>query len=137
MASLVIDDAPIDSRRKAKKARLIPKVYEVDPLECTRWGATLRIIALIDDADVIERILRHLGRWDPPPEPITFTDPDPPVPKGETLPLAYHPVQGIALGAIRKVPCSPITGSTPGTSQFSSTGPLATTITRPLSRNPG
>lgn len=26
------------------------------------------IHALVDDADVIERILRHLDRWDPTPE---------------------------------------------------------------------
>jgi len=45
---------------KANWARLIQKIYEVDPLECPNCGAAMRIIALIDDADVIERILRHL-----------------------------------------------------------------------------
>jgi len=34
--------------------------YEVDPLECLNCGASMRIIALIDDAEVIERILQHL-----------------------------------------------------------------------------
>ena len=28
----------------------------------------MRIIALIDDAGVIERILKHLSGWDPQPE---------------------------------------------------------------------
>lgn len=60
--SPVIDDMPVDTRRKANWARLIQKVYEVDPLECSHCGATLRIIALIDDGNVIERILRHLDR---------------------------------------------------------------------------
>ena len=55
-------------RRKASWARLIQKVYEVDPLECTHCGATMRIVALIDDAGVIERILKHLSVWDPQPE---------------------------------------------------------------------
>ena len=94
--SIVIDETPVDTRRKANWARLIQKVYEVDPLECTRCGATMRVIALIDDADVIERILRHLTVWDPPPEPRSATGPDPPVPKGETLALTYHPVPDIA-----------------------------------------
>lgn len=75
---------------------MIQKVYEVDPLECTRCGGTLRIIALIDDGDVIERILRHLNVWHPAPETITATGPDPPLPEGETLPLTYHPVPDIA-----------------------------------------
>jgi len=42
-------------------------------------GQQMRIIALIDEADVIERILRHLGLWEAgvrvdaardPPEPV-------------------------------------------------------------------
>ncbi len=45
--------------------------YEVDPLECTHCGATMRIIAIIDRADVVERILNHLNVWDPPPETST------------------------------------------------------------------
>ena len=56
----IIDDSPVDTRRKADRARLIQKVYEVAPLECPICGATMRIIALIDDADVVERILKHL-----------------------------------------------------------------------------
>ena len=44
-----IDESPVDARRKANWARLIQKVYEIHPLECPDCGATLRIIALIDD----------------------------------------------------------------------------------------
>ena len=49
-----------------------------DPLLCPRCHHEMRIIALIDEADVIERILRHLGLWEvgvrvdaarDPPEP--------------------------------------------------------------------
>jgi hypothetical protein len=94
--SPVIDDMPVDTRRKANWARLIQKVYEVDPLECSHCGAALRITALIDDGNVIERILRHLDRWDPTPETSSSTGPDPPLPEGETLPLTYHPVPDIA-----------------------------------------
>ncbi len=34
---------------RSRGARLIEKVYEVDRVECPACGATLRIIALIDD----------------------------------------------------------------------------------------
>ena len=46
-------------------ARLIKKVYEVDPLECPRCKGPMRVIALINDAGVVQRILKHLGLWAP------------------------------------------------------------------------
>jgi hypothetical protein len=94
--SIRIEEQPANTRRKASWARLIQKVYEVDPLECANCGATMRVIALIDDAGVIERILKHLDAWDPQPDTLTPAGPDPPVPEGETLPLTYHPVPDIA-----------------------------------------
>jgi hypothetical protein len=52
-------------------ARLIKKVYEADPLVCPRCSGPLKIISLIGDGPVIEKILRHLKLWDrlerPPP----------------------------------------------------------------------
>lgn len=39
----------------------------VDPLKCPNCGAAMRIIELIDDAAVIERILRNLNAWDSGP----------------------------------------------------------------------
>ncbi len=56
----------------------------------------MRIIALIDQAEVIERILKHLNAWDPIPGTISCAGPDPPLPKGETLPITYHPLPHIA-----------------------------------------
>ena len=54
-------------------ARLIKKVYEADPLVCPRCSGRLKIISLIGDGPVIEKILRHLKLWDrqerPPPPP--------------------------------------------------------------------
>ena len=46
-----------------KWRELIKKVWEADPLLCPRCQKEMRIIALIDERDVIERILRHLGLW--------------------------------------------------------------------------
>ena len=95
--ALLSTTRPVDTARSANWARLIQKVYEVDSLECTPPRRhTLRIIALIDDGDVVKQILKHLNVWDPPPDTIASTGPDPPVPKGETLPLTYHPVPDIA-----------------------------------------
>ena len=42
---------------------LIKKVWEVDPLTCPRCVSEMRIISLIQDPDVIRRILKHLGLW--------------------------------------------------------------------------
>jgi Zn finger protein HypA/HybF involved in hydrogenase expression len=65
-------------RRPSRKWReLIQKVWEADPLLCPNCQQEMRIIALIDEEKVIERILRHLGLWEEPvdvsrgpPEPI-------------------------------------------------------------------
>ena len=55
----------IAARARSAWARLIHKVYEVDPLACPKCGAPMHVIALIDDATVIRRILEHLGLWAP------------------------------------------------------------------------
>jgi hypothetical protein len=51
----------------------------------------MRVIALIEDPAVIERILSWLCLWHPRPA----CGPAPPV-EGASLPLAYHPVPDIA-----------------------------------------
>ena len=60
-------------RRRSSWARLIKKVYEADPLVCPRCSGPLKIISLIGEGAVIEKILRHLKLWDrpkrPPPAP--------------------------------------------------------------------
>jgi hypothetical protein len=53
-------------------ARLIQKIYEVDPLICPKCQGTMRVIGSIDDPSVIRAILEHLGLWlaraRPPPK---------------------------------------------------------------------
>ena len=44
-------------------ARLIQKVYEVSPLACPRCKKQMRVVAVIDNIEVIRRILEHLGLW--------------------------------------------------------------------------
>jgi hypothetical protein len=41
-------------------ARLLAKIYEVDPLRCPRCGCQMRVLAVITDPPQILRILRHL-----------------------------------------------------------------------------
>ncbi len=49
-------------RIPSKKWReLIEKVGEADPLQCLKCSREMRIVSLIDEKDVIERIRRHLG----------------------------------------------------------------------------
>ena len=42
---------------------MIKKVWEADPLLCPKFQKEMRIVSLINERDVIERILRHLGLW--------------------------------------------------------------------------
>jgi hypothetical protein len=53
-------------------ARLIRKIYEVDPLVCPKCKGAMRIISSIEDPSVIRSILAHLGLWltraRPPPK---------------------------------------------------------------------
>jgi ribosomal protein S27E len=63
-------------------ARLIQKVYEVDPLICPKCQGEMRVISIIEDQAIIKKILQHLGIWetrshDPPackiPHTVEFT----------------------------------------------------------------
>ena len=42
-------------------ARLIKKIYEVDPLVCPKCQRVMRIVSSIEDPTVIRDILKHLG----------------------------------------------------------------------------
>jgi hypothetical protein len=56
---------PKPRRIPSKKWReLIKKVWEADPLLCPKCQKEMRIVSLIDERAVIERILRHLGLWE-------------------------------------------------------------------------
>jgi len=51
------------SAAKRAWARLIKQVYEADPLICPKCTGPMRIIAFIEQPEVIEKILTHLGLW--------------------------------------------------------------------------
>jgi hypothetical protein len=50
---------------------LIQKTYHVNPLLCPNFLESIRIILLIDDSQIIKKILKHLDLWEvkrkPPP----------------------------------------------------------------------
>ncbi len=48
-------------RGSASRGRLIAKVYQVDPLVCTRCGKRMSIVAFVTDKAALGRILEHLG----------------------------------------------------------------------------
>ena len=52
-------------------ARLIQKIYNVDPLVCSKCFGRMKVISFIEDPDIIKKILKHLGLWlvksKPPP----------------------------------------------------------------------
>jgi len=62
-------------------ARLISKVYHVDPLTCRECGGRLQIVAYINDHFTIKKILDHLGLSPPeferPPPDTRYVPVDP------------------------------------------------------------
>ena len=53
-------------------ARLIQKIYEVDPLTCPKCASRMQVISVIEQPEIIKKILKHLGLWGvkarPPPK---------------------------------------------------------------------
>ena len=98
----VIDVSAHKARRipSAKWRELIKKVWEADPLLCPRCAREMKIVALIDDREVIERILRHLGLWEqgvrvtpatgPPPQTVIEPWLDDPFPDYDTEPVTMY-----------------------------------------------
>jgi hypothetical protein len=73
------------SAAKRAWARLIKQVYEVDPLVCTQCGGLMRVIALIEQPEIIEKILAHLGLWPAPSHSPPDAVPAAPLPAPECV----------------------------------------------------
>ncbi len=76
---------PEESSKGYRKnwARLIQKIYEVDPLACPRCKGEMRVLSFIGDQDVIKKILMHLGLWE--------VNPRPPPRSAKSQPLSTEP----------------------------------------------
>ena len=55
-----LSPAERQARRRAW-ARLIRLVYEIDPLACPRCGSKMRVLAVITQPEVVDKILDHLA----------------------------------------------------------------------------
>ena len=69
-------DDPARERRLAW-ADLLKRVWQADVLSCPKCGGRMRLIAVVQDPGVVEKILRHLRLWSrgPPPERRIELDP--------------------------------------------------------------
>lgn len=67
----IIEETGVSPEKRKAWARLIQKICEVDPLTCPQCQGTMKIIAFIEQEEVIKKILKHLGLWEfkgrPPP----------------------------------------------------------------------
>jgi len=60
----ILESELTDMAFRKNWARLIQKIYEVDPLKCPKCQGSMRVIAFIKDENVIKKILKHLGLWE-------------------------------------------------------------------------
>jgi len=51
-------------RRRQSWAKLIQRVWDVSPLTCPRCGAEMRVVSVITDPVVIDKILGHIAKKD-------------------------------------------------------------------------
>jgi len=56
---IIEDESPRSLNRSW--ARLIQKIYEVDPLICPKCGGDMKVIAFIEDYRIVKKILDYLG----------------------------------------------------------------------------
>ena len=64
------------------------RLWHADPLRCPVCQNPLRVIAVINDSRVVEKILRHLGAWHDPPARLP--------PPGATGPYTYEARDDVA-----------------------------------------
>jgi len=54
-------------------ARLLAKIYEIDPFVCPRCGSEMRVIAIIQDVAEIKKILKHLKKVSRAPPDVDYS----------------------------------------------------------------
>jgi hypothetical protein len=73
----ILEPELTDKAFRRNWARLIQKIYEVDPLICGKCGGPMRVVSVIEDEQVIKKILKHLGLWDVKRKPIPIANAPP------------------------------------------------------------
>jgi len=72
----VPDESECDISNKAGRkawARLLAKIYEIDPFVCPRCGSEMRVIAIIQDVAEITKILIHLRKVGRAPPSVDYS----------------------------------------------------------------
>jgi hypothetical protein len=59
----LIESAVSSKAFRRNWARLIQKIYQIDPLLCPKCQGAMKIISFIEDDALIKKILKHLGLW--------------------------------------------------------------------------
>jgi hypothetical protein len=60
----LIESAVSSAAFRRNWARLIQKIYQIDPLLCPKCQGSMKVIAFIEDDALIKTILIHLGLWE-------------------------------------------------------------------------
>jgi hypothetical protein len=99
---------PEGSSKEYRKnwARLIQKIYEIDPLTCPKCSGRMKVISVIEDEEVIKKILAHLGLWKVKPRPPPKANEPTEIAAGSTIlpPNFPSPISGFMLTlSIRKL----------------------------------
>jgi hypothetical protein len=69
LAAATEDQSEQERQRRRTWARLIRHVFEIDPLLCEQCGGEMRIISVITDPPVVQRILKCVERKQAGPDP--------------------------------------------------------------------
>ena len=94
------EEVTVDERKRAW-ARMLAKVYEIDPLVCPKCGSVMKIIAVVQDPVEIRDILAHLvktGRA--PPTRMGRAYPNPPRSSTTAASAEPAPCRGRRLGSL-------------------------------------
>jgi len=49
-------------RPRASWARLLHKIFEIDPLLCPKCGTEMKVVSVITEPEVVDKILQHIAR---------------------------------------------------------------------------
>ena len=44
------------------QAQLLHRIFEIDPLLCPQCGAEMKVVSVITEPEVVDRILKHVAR---------------------------------------------------------------------------
>ena len=77
--------ATADGKPTSTWARLIRRIFEVDPLRCRNCGRQMRIIAFVTDFRQVNKILEHTGEQTIRPPPLTAKTSPPGVSRAEAV----------------------------------------------------